>query len=313
MATAPDVPVVTLITACRDAGRFIGRLLDSVAGQTVSAWEHIVIDDGSGDDSAAIVQSYAARDRRVRLERQPPRGVAAARNAGFRLASPRVPYVYFLDADDCLEPRMLETMTQYLDAHPAVGLAYCDAIWIDENDRPLDAPSFPRYVPSGWWVRPLGAAESETPFVSVYCWAPVMESCSVIRRSVYETTPGWDEALGQGGEGVDLFLHIALRSSIHRVPEALYRYRRHAAQHSADWGRHERQARAIEAKWDRLPNLAPAERALVRSAYRFRHGRLRAAEMTGAATRYLSRGHVRDAAVCAREAARAWAGEMLWR
>ena len=312
MGTAPDMPVVTLITPCRDAGRFIGRLLDSVARQTLSAWEHVVVDDGSADESAAVVEAYAARDGRIRLERQPPRGVSAARNAGYRLAGTGSRYVYFLDADDCLEPTMLETMTQYLDEHPAVGLACCDATWIDEDDRPIEAPSFPRYVPNRWWVRPLPATESETPFVSVYCWAPVMESCSVIRRSVYDATPGWDEALGQGGEGVDLFLHIALRSRIHHVPQPLYRYRRHAGQHSADWARHERQARAIEAKWNQLPNLAPAERALVRAAHRFRHGRLRAAEMTGAATRYLSRGHLRDAAVCAREAARAWAGEMLW-
>lgn len=313
MGTADSSPLVAIVTPCKNAGRFIERLLDSVAAQTLPTWQHVVIDDGSSDDSAAIVARYATRDPRIRLERQPPRGVAAARNAGFRLACPTTPYVHFLDADDVLEPTMLETMTRYLDRHPEVGLAYCDATWIDEQDRSIPAPSRVPYVPTRWWARPLGAAESDTPFVSVYCWAPVMESCSVIRRAVYEATPGWDESLGQGGEGVDLFLHVSLRSRVHRVAQPLYRYRRHAAQHSRDWAQHARQSQAIEAKWNRLHGLGSSERALVEAAHRFRHGRLRAAEMTGAATRYLAERQFRHAAVCAREAARAWAGEMLWR
>ena len=59
--------------------------------------------------------------------------------------------------------------------------------------------------------------------MSIYCWAPVMESVSVLRRDVYARTDGWDESMGQGGEGVDLFVHVAFHSEVHFVNQRLTR------------------------------------------------------------------------------------------
>jgi glycosyltransferase involved in cell wall biosynthesis len=268
------MPKLSIVTPCFNSEGYLPELIESVRRQTFSDWEQIIVDDGSTDLSGSIAVEASMKDPRIRVVHQPNRGVCQARNAGFLRCNPGSEYVYFLDADDCLEPRMLETMIGYLDAHTEVGIAFCHYTCINENGRPVEHPNMPRYVPSGLWVRELAAEEPNTPFVSIYCWAPVMEGVSVLRRSVYQRTAGWDAALGQYGEGVDLFLQMALLAEVHFVPVSLYRYRRHSSQCTAGERIHKIQERKVYSKWDRFPCLTVKQQKLVRAARSFRFGRL---------------------------------------
>lgn len=96
----------------------IKRAVDSVLGQTHDLLELIIVDDGSTDDGADIVE--AIDDKRLRVVRQPNRGVAAARNRGVAEASGD--YVCFLDADDRWEPWFLEHVAGLIDLNPSAGL-----------------------------------------------------------------------------------------------------------------------------------------------------------------------------------------------
>ena len=98
-------------------------------------------------------------------------------------------------------------------------------------------PWTPRWVPSGRWIRKLDPDEPDTPFVSVFCLAAIVPSLVLIRRSAYCLTPGWDEGFGQPFEDTNLFLHVALVSRIHHLPEPLVRHRRHVSQSTADLDR----------------------------------------------------------------------------
>src|SRR3954466_4977830 len=113
---------VSVIVPCFNSAAFVGATLRSVIAQTSGDWECIVVDDGSTDGSADIVAVLAANEPRIRLIRQANRGVCAARNAGFRAASPEAAFVIFLDADDCLDTNALDVMTRYLDQHSQVGV-----------------------------------------------------------------------------------------------------------------------------------------------------------------------------------------------
>jgi glycosyltransferase involved in cell wall biosynthesis len=269
------VPKVSIVTPCYNCGPFVGRSIRSVAAQSFTDWEHVVVDDGSTDDSAAVVAALIPVDARLRLVHQANAGVVHARNRGYRTCSPESAYVLFLDADDCLEPRMLEVLVDYLDQNPRVGVAFCDYVFINEDDRPiLPTPRRHRLVPSRFWVRPLRPAEPNTPFVSVYNVAPVMEGLSLIRRSVFDQTPGWDESFGQGFEGLQLFLRVALRTPIHFVPEVLYRYRVRAGQASANPRRQRDQLRKLFRQWADLPGLSAEQRRAVAAARCFRDRRV---------------------------------------
>jgi glycosyltransferase involved in cell wall biosynthesis len=97
----------------------------SVLAQTRADFELVVVDDGSTDGTAAVVEALAA-DMRVRLLRQENRGAAAARNAA--LAAGRGHYFSFVDSDDLWLPNYLEAMAAVLEPAPArVGFAYTDA------------------------------------------------------------------------------------------------------------------------------------------------------------------------------------------
>ncbi|HEY2584253.1 MAG TPA: glycosyltransferase family A protein [Tepidisphaeraceae bacterium] len=269
------MPKVSVITPCFNAARFVGQTIESVAAQTLADWEHVVVDDGSTDGSAAVVEAACRRDLRVRLVRQPNRGVCAARNTGFRASDPASQYLLFLDADDCLEPRMLEVLVGYLDARPTVGVAYCDYSLIDASSHELSCrPPVPRYVPWGLGLRKLPPSEPRTPLVSIIGGAPVYESLSVIRRSVYVRTPGWNEGLGQHHEGVELFARLALLEEVHFVSERLYRYRQHAGQSSRDYSKSCRQTRSLVDRLLGLGDTSSSARREILAAMWFCHGRM---------------------------------------
>ena len=106
---ASDAPRLSMLIPCWNAAATIGRALASVLDEHGIPFECIVIDDGSTDGTADIVQAVADRDPRVVLIRLPTNvGVSAARNNG--LASARGDWVAFHDADDLMLPGWLPAL-----------------------------------------------------------------------------------------------------------------------------------------------------------------------------------------------------------
>ena len=99
--------LVSVIMPVYNAAAWLRRAVDSVLAQSHEKVELVAVDDGSQDDSLAILDAYARADARVRVQRQPANGgVAAARNAG--IAAARGDFIAFLDADDWWHPAKLE-------------------------------------------------------------------------------------------------------------------------------------------------------------------------------------------------------------
>lgn len=102
-------PKITIIVPVYNVERYLRRCLDSIAAQTFTDWECILIDDGSPDASGAICDEYVANDGRFRVIHQENRGVSVARNAGLDAA--RGEWIVFVDSDDWIENTMLEIMS----------------------------------------------------------------------------------------------------------------------------------------------------------------------------------------------------------
>jgi glycosyltransferase involved in cell wall biosynthesis len=99
----------------------IGKTIQSVQKQTYTAFELVIVDDGSTDGSYKIVESIA--DQRIRLIKKSNGGVSSARNKGIKEA--KFNYITFLDADDFWEPNYLEEMAYFIDLFPGAGLYGC--------------------------------------------------------------------------------------------------------------------------------------------------------------------------------------------
>ncbi len=125
-------PSVSVVTPAHNAGREILRALESVARQTFSALEHIVVDDASGDQTCELVKGFAA-EYPVRLIRQTRRrGAAAARNLGIEAAQGR--YIAFLDSDDEWLPEKLASQIGFMrDCN--VAFSYGDYLRCQHDSR----------------------------------------------------------------------------------------------------------------------------------------------------------------------------------
>lgn len=115
------MPRVSIIIPLFNKAPFIGRALHSIAAQTFADFELIVVDDGSTDDGAQIVEQFS--DSRVRLIRQHNAGPGAARNRG--LAEAIGEYVAFLDADDEWLPEFLFESVRLLDGEANAAATVC--------------------------------------------------------------------------------------------------------------------------------------------------------------------------------------------
>ncbi len=111
-------PLVSVITPAFNASRFLPDCLESVRRQTVTDWEHVVVDDGSTDETRAMLEAAAALEERLRPILLPRNvGVAEARNAALQNARGR--YFAFLDADDSWLSQKLELQIAFMRAREA--------------------------------------------------------------------------------------------------------------------------------------------------------------------------------------------------
>lgn len=210
---------ISVIIPAYNAESFIAETLNSVLTQSYRDLEVIVIDDGSTDRTAEIVEKIARRDERVRLVFQQNAGVAAARNAGIKMA--RGEWFAFLDADDIWYPHKLEKQLQrFQQLDETIGLVYCWSVLIQETSEFTGG-----YIAFDF-NGDVGHALTYLNFIG-------NASAPLIRRSVIEDVGGFDIALkeqqAQGCEDWELYLRIAERYKFDVVPEFLVSYRQQSA------------------------------------------------------------------------------------
>lgn len=198
---------ISIITACRNAGRTIRETIDSVTGQTFADREHIVVDGASTDDTPAIL---AARSRDVaRVVSEPDRGVYDGMNKGIALATGDV--VGFLNADDVYaHPRVLSTVAEVM-ADPAIDACYADLVYVDRDD--------PDKVRRDWKSCPY------RPGLFEKGWMPAHPTFYA-RRAVYQRFGGFDLAYPRQAD-FELALRVMAIGGVRTryVPETWVRMR----------------------------------------------------------------------------------------
>ena len=200
-----DVPTVSVVIPCYRQAEYLPDAVASVVGQTFADWEIVIVDDGSPDDTALVASGLIAKhpDRRIRVHRQANSGLAGARNAGIEGAKGR--YVLPLDADDRIEPRMIETTVGALEGDPTIAIAYTD---------------LQRFGEAGELIRAAEFDPSRLPE------ANHLSYCSLYRREVWEAVGGYNSNMVWGYEDWDFWVGAAEKGyRARRVAEPLFLYR----------------------------------------------------------------------------------------
>lgn len=171
---------IAVVIPCFNDAAVVSRAIASVQAQTTDAWELVVVDDGSTDDSRAVANTFAAGDARIVIVGFPEnRGVAAAENAGVQWAV--APWVLILDADNVLTPRYLERITHAIDVAPSLDVVFSEVrLRSADPARHGCVYRFPEY--------------SHERHRQVLC----IPTCAAIRRSVWDAVGGRDETIRAG-------------------------------------------------------------------------------------------------------------------
>lgn len=217
-------PSVAVVIPMYNAEETVEDTLRSVRGQDYRNLEIIVVDDGSADRSAEIVERHMAEDGRIRLIRQPNGGVAAARNRG--AAATDALYLAFVDADDLWSPHKISLQMAAMESGgDRVGLVHCWFAQIDEAGRMF--PLWRQKKVDGDALHQL----CRTNFIG-------NGSSLLISRAAFEAAGGYDASLrarrAQGCEDVLMGLRIAEHFEFRTVPEYLIGYRQSSANMSSD-------------------------------------------------------------------------------
>jgi glycosyltransferase involved in cell wall biosynthesis len=128
--------VVSVVIPSYNRAYCLPRAVDSVLQQTHPYVQVIIVDDGSTDDTTAVVSGRYAGDPRVIYHRQANTGISGARNAGLQRATGA--YVALLDSDDEWLPWKLELQVACMRAHPEVGMTWTDMLSINPQGQVMD-------------------------------------------------------------------------------------------------------------------------------------------------------------------------------
>ena len=201
-----STPAVSVVVAAYNYARYLPMAVDSILAQTYRDFEIIVVDDGSTDNTQAVVLPYINANA-IRYFRQINSGQAVAKNMGIKES--RGEYVAFLDADDIWFPAKLEKQMP-LFSKAEIGVVYSKRVLIDKNhnESPFSHPKLYR------------GRVLDHIFIDNF----VGFSSAVVRKKCFDKVGIFDESLPMAID-YDLWLRIALHYEFDFVDEPLFKYR----------------------------------------------------------------------------------------
>lgn len=175
--------------------------------QTFSDLEFVIVDDGSTDGSAAVLEDARDRDPRVKLIRQQNTGLTRALNAGLRACSGQ--YIARQDADDYSMPERIERQCQFMDINPGVVLLGTDYVMIDDENLPITT------ICNSGKKNLREAVGKSNPFI---------HGSMMFRREIADTAVLYDEYYVKA-QDYDLALRLSEQGDVAILPQVLYEWR----------------------------------------------------------------------------------------
>ncbi|MBA1229508.1 glycosyltransferase [Pseudomonas viridiflava] len=203
-------PLVSIIAPCYNAEQFLEAAIESIFAQDYENFEVIIVDDGSTDNSIAMLEALQSQYT-FQLYTQANQGVSAALNHGLKYA--KGVYVSTPDLDDIMLPSSVSVRARYLDQHPTVGCVGALISYMDRDGNETKRQSR-NYIERLKFDDVLRGA--------VVVGAPV----ALYRREAIRDANGYDPEIRV--QDFQMTLRIAFQGyEIHVIPEVVTRYRRH--------------------------------------------------------------------------------------
>lgn len=214
---------VSVIMPAFNASTFIAESIESVIAQTYKSWELLIVDDGSVDNTAAIIQSYAAKYPQIKYFYQPNSGQGKARNTAIQKATGEL--IAFLDADDEWFPQKLELQLNWMD-EVAADLIFTTGYFFNEHGKILPRKFL---VPKGRWN-----AEEMLRLLVIHNRIPILTV--LVKKEYVLAAGGFSERKEvQNAEDYNLWMKLCFVNTVFAsFDQPLVKYRVHSQQVSHD-------------------------------------------------------------------------------
>ncbi len=206
-------PKISIITITKDRAKFIPEALKSVQKQDFSAWELLVLDDASNDNTEAIVSEYKAKDPRIKYHNNPQGfGISKNRNIGLNLSKGK--YIAVLDSDDMwIDKDKLQKQFDFLERNLDYVLIGSNVKIVDDKNIFIKNTDFETDDSK---IRNKILRENQIPHSTV-----------MYRKDLAEKVGGYDEKLSCV-EDLDFFLKLGLLGKFKNLKEITTAYTRHS-------------------------------------------------------------------------------------
>lgn len=202
-----NAPLVSVVIPAYNMARFLPQAVQSVLDQTYRNFEIHVIDDGSTDDTAKVMEAFA-NNPQVHYHYQTNRGESGARNTGLRVSKGE--FVAFCDADDLWEPNKLEVQVPCFQGKPELGVVYTNTQHVDINNNPVETYRTTRHN---------GKITAKLLLQNF-----VTGATSMIRKKCFDAVGFYDESL-KVSQDYDMWLRLSTVCEFFYLDEITYRYR----------------------------------------------------------------------------------------
>ncbi|MEO6436359.1 MAG: glycosyltransferase family 2 protein [Tepidisphaeraceae bacterium] len=205
-------PPVSVVMPVYNAAAYLSQAVESVLAQSFGDFEFIIVNDGSTDASPRLLESFVARDPRIKLISRPNTGIVGALNDG--LAASKGELIARMDADDVCLPGRFEAQVAYLRENPQVVALGSRVIGIDPYGCELFHSE-----------HKLAHDEIDAQLLQGVGWA-IVHPAAMIRRDALQRVGSY-RTPWQWVEDLDLFLRLAEIGKLANLPTELLRYRQH--------------------------------------------------------------------------------------
>lgn len=253
---AAQSPTISVVLPTFNAASFLPAAIDSILNQSYHDFELIVVDDGSVDETARVLSGY--RDPRLRVVKQPHRGLVAALNTGLSLARGR--YIARMDADDWSHPERLARQLMLLQADPRLAAAGCGVEMFPPASVQAGMQHYLRWLNSQ--TAPERIARDR------YVEMPLLHPSMLFRKEAILQVGGYRQ--GDFPEDYDLFLRLHYAGwRFAKVPDILFFWREHDQRLSRHHAAYRADAfRRLKAEMLSLHELPPKRRFAIWGAGR---------------------------------------------
>ena len=212
------MPHITVTIPVYNRAPLVGRTIDSVLVQVFQDWDLLVVEDGSTDDTVAVVREYCRHDPRVHLEVN-PQNLGLTRNWNRCLDLARGPLVQVLLSDDLMDADYLGLVSEFFETHPQVGFVASSCRYIDPEDRV--------FLPGEARPPQLYRAGDEAVTALLTGGFPHVSSI-VIRRECYEKLGKFNEKIWHGPD-VEMDARLASQYDFYHFGAIHTSFRRHGS------------------------------------------------------------------------------------